>query len=53
MQEKLVSSLDDTVLRCICLTILAKSQFLMRKNGTRLENKTPREVINLDRKTEL
>ena len=55
MREKLVSSLcHDTVLSDVCLTILAKNQiFLMKQNGTRLENKTPRETMNMDRKAEL
>ena len=25
----------------------------MKQNGTRLENKSPREIMNMDRKTEL
>ena len=32
------------------LTILAQNQFfLMKQNGMKLENKTPREITNMDR----
>ena len=34
--------------------MLAKNQiFSSKQNGTRLQNKTPREIMNTDRKTEL
>ena len=49
---------NDTVLRGIRLTLLIEeSNFSaynnIKQNGTRLENKTPREIMNIDRKTEL
>ena len=54
--EKNLSAVNanDAVLSDVCLTIFAKNQiFLMKQNGTRLEKKTPRETMNMDRKTEL
>ena len=43
--EKKVVYANERVSRNVCLTILAKKQ-----DGTRLENKTPREIMNMDRK---
>ena len=35
-------------------SVLANNHiFKMKQDGRRLENKTPREIINMDRKTEL
>ena len=48
---------NDAVLRDVYLTdyFSYESNFLpwMKQNGTRLENKTPRETTNVDRKNEL
>ena len=44
---------NDTMLGDVCLTDYFSSEsifFLMKQNGMRLENKTPREITNMDRK---
>ena len=40
---------NDTVLIDVCFTILAKNLILMKQNGTRLKNKTLREIMSIDR----
>ena len=50
----LVVYANQTVLQDVCLTILAKHQiFLNEAKRDEIRNKTPREIMNMDRKTEL
>ena len=56
MREQLVSSLCQrkTFAKRLFDSVLAKNQiFLNEADGTRLENKTPRKIMNMGRKTEL
>ena len=50
VQEETVRvNANDTVMQGVCFTILAKNQiFLNEVNETRLENKTPRKIMNMD-----
>ena len=56
MREKLVSSLCQRkcVAKSLFDSVLPKNQiFLNEADGTKLENKTSREIMNMGRKTEL